>query len=337
MKSPTLLEDLPNELLEEIFDHMRLSDVFYTFYHLNRRFHQLSINLQHYKFVSYSPEDTIDPYLMNFPLKISTLVVAHSKRLILPFNYQNFVNVEHLILRNPTREQWNQIDRHNFPNLKTLHLVDSVFTYRTEHLCCVVFSNEFPFLTKCSLPFVADASVSLWKTSSSLTSVTAAFWDLSVFYQILKSCPNLIYFKIRIKGNYDQQSLVSSPLRQKHIGLRYFVLRPSKSIKLNVIDAFLHVLPKLEYFSLKSNDLQGSSISPAVLASILEQRTPELRRVRIDLTLNKTVCDSSFHPINFYLFKRFDLYREEHKPPRLIINQQCWNNFLSFQIFQTRE
>lgn len=312
-------EDLPNEIFHELFEYFSIYELYRTFTRLNSRMNSLIQYFRFHQIILHSLEDIDLPVHRYFLPNVSTLIINHSKQFLQP-TQSVFPSIRCLILCKPTREQWNAIQPNLFPSLQRLYLINSVFAYRTEQLCQLIFSNQFSSLSMCSLPFVAYEEHYHWTISPVLQSLTISVWDIRVYKQILDSCPNLIRLKIQITGGtIDDGGFSLSDICVKHSLLQSLTLHSVKSISCELIDWILSFVPNLTELMIHVTDQRTSYIPLNRLASIFRDRTSRLNQLKIDVTIPESLCAKDKLNSNYPLFQLSRIQSAPLRPSRLII------------------
>jgi len=311
-------EQLPNEIFYELFEYLNIYELYKIFSRLNSRIDSLITNYKYLQIILDSFEDLDHPINRYFLPNVKTLIINHSKKFFDPIK-SLFLSLRCLILCRPTREQWNSIYPVVFPNLERLYLINSTFAYRTEQLCCLIFSIGFSFLHTCSLPRVSYEDNNQWTCSPCLQSLQINIWDIRVYTQILDTCPNLLRLKIELGGGNNQEKFSLLNSNKKYSTLRYLALHSSNPITCEFIDSILSFVPNLEHFLLNADHQRPSYIPVDTLASIFENRTPKLNRININITLPKNLCCQEKINTKYLLFKSFKIQSELIRPSRLII------------------
>ena len=319
MNSQMTFEDLPNEVITEVFEYFTFDELCQTFSSLTRRLDALLCNDQHRQIILQKPKDCAHHLGRSLLPKRLTVSVAHSKKFFEPEESSLLENIHCLILEQPTREQWDSIQPGLFPNLTRLHLINSVFTYRTEELCRLIFSNAFPHLTTCTLSHVHYELNHQWTISLHLLSLHIYTWDVRVYSQVLLACPNLFRFTLELTRDNNEHIRSLFATTKTHLQLRQLILRPSSPITIELIDALLSFVPNLDYLSLKANHRQSSCIPVPTFVSVLEHRVPRLARVRIHLTLPDELCSSIRVHTTYPLFKDLELHSTLNGPSTLFV------------------
>jgi hypothetical protein len=311
-------EQLPNEIFHELFEYFDIYDLYKIFSHLNSRINSLIKNFKYHQIILDSFEDIYRPRNRFLLPETKTLIINHSKNFFDPINFI-FSSIRCLILCQPTREQWNSIQPSFFPYLERLYLNNTIFAYRTEQFCQLIFSNQFRFLHTCSLPRVSYEENNQWTCSPCLQSLEINIWDIRVYTQILDACPNLIRFKIEISGGNSQETFQLLNSNKQCLTLRYLALRSSNPITCEFIDSILSFVPNLEHFLLHANHQKPSYVPIDKLASIFENRIPKLHRININISLPETLCYQEKMNIKYLLFKSYKIKPVLIRPARLII------------------
>lgn len=252
MNDKLTLESLPNEVFQELFEYFDTYELYKIFSALNFRIDSLITNFKYLQVILDTP-DAID-YAVNryFLPKTQILIINHTKSLCDPINVKLLSHIRSLTLCQPTREQWNSIQPSLFPYLERLHIMNSRFAYRTERLCQLVFSNEFPNLYSCSLPHVAYESNNRWSHSFNIRSLEINIWDIRVYTRILAACPNINRLRMQINGGHTQENILLTNLIERHSALRQLAIYLSSPTTCDFIDSVLSFVPNLAYFLLAS-------------------------------------------------------------------------------------
>lgn len=311
-------EDLPNEIFHELFEYFSIYELYRTFTRLNSRIDSLIKNFRFLQIILHSLDDFDQPVHRYFLPKVNTLIINHSKTFFDPIK-TILPSIRCLILCKPTREQWNAIQPDLFPSLRRLYLINSVFVYQTEQLCRLIFSDRFPVLSLCSLPFVAYEEQNQWTSSPALQSLNISLWDIRVYKQILYSCPNLIRLKIQITGGTNPEQLIMSDTDRKHSNLQSFTLRSVKSITCELIDSMLFFVPHLTQLIINVTDQRTSFIPLNRLANIFYDRISMLNDLKIDITIPKRLYSEEKLNSNYPLFQTLRIESDLIGPARLII------------------
>src|SRR5579871_6114320 len=111
------LEDLPNELLIDIFKYIDVRTLYCSFYNLNYRFNILLKSLTQLCLVLWSLKDN-DNYDDLFASRVHTLVVHND----VSFTLSRYINVRHIVLYNSKHDQISQIMNEGF-HLERISLI----------------------------------------------------------------------------------------------------------------------------------------------------------------------------------------------------------------------
>ena len=322
----TTFEELPNDIIYDLFEYFTVDELNHSFFSLNRRYDSLLSQCQHLQLVLCNPDDIQYRVRKDFILEhVSKLVVEHSKTFHQTIDPKLLANIRCLVLAKPTRQQWDFIDGSLFPNLQRLHLMDSVFTYRTEKICQNVFSSTFSYLYSCSLSHVPFEETNLWQTSLSLRVLEVNVMDTRVYGRILTSCPNLLKLKIRLRENYDVKSMPALTSIHEHRHLRILCLVPMNPINCDFIDYFLRFVPNLESFALRTMDSRPSYVPMTTLNDLLDHRTPRLKRIQLRLSIaDELRRNERLMKTDHRLLREREVRFNLHQPWSLIISSSCW-------------
>ncbi|CAF1142469.1 unnamed protein product [Rotaria sordida] len=241
----SLLEDLPNEILMNIFQHFDARDLFRTFYNLNFRFNQLLQSLNYlsltiFKFDSneMNDYDIFTPY-------IYTLVIDYA----VDIDLNHFINLHRLTLLSPTSNQLKQIVFNNLSCLEHLSIgyEHFLFSYYIPELCQKIFSNGFPCLKSCSIfePRILEI-IPYFIQTTQLCILKMDNIDLLAYKHILTLCPNLYLFQFTMLNQHEEINYIEPHLKLKKLIIKFQSL--IKSISDCAMNHYLSCVPNLEQF-----------------------------------------------------------------------------------------
>lgn len=221
--SVSRLEDLPNEILSEIFQYIKVKDLFGSFYNLNLRLNTVLECLDNlYLYLSTTDCNQIQRY---------NAIAAYIQILFIYGNAQlhlkHFTNIRHLILLQASDELLEQLDINQLSCLE--HLV-IILSNRREETCKVyiwnqIFCNDFPYLKSCCMHKMGFLwTNSPWRQISSLRILKIGDIDLLSYQSILSSCPNLCSFKFTrvLSSNKPIQTVQHMNLKKLIIVIPWF-------------------------------------------------------------------------------------------------------------------
>jgi hypothetical protein len=240
----TLFEDLPNELIIEIFDYTKISDLSNGFWNLNQRFNQLVRSLR-YLSLNLTKNQTYESYF--FAQQIIRLVIVTLDQI----DFIRFSNLRTLIINWGNEYHLKEIRSEILPNLIYLSLPIS-FDYQLKHqLTSEIFSNRFTSLRyvdlgKISMPIV----ISNWSQSPSIRSIRIISLNINIIPLILHSCSQLIHFEVRICGenNFD---LLSLPIIFNHPLKQFSFIQPQISKFVFNLNNIFYLIPNLKRINLQ--------------------------------------------------------------------------------------
>ncbi|CAF1006936.1 unnamed protein product [Adineta ricciae] len=326
------LEELPNEILHELFEYFDIYELYKIFSKLNSRFDGLLKSFPHLQLILHSSDDFDHPVHRYLLLSIKTLVINHSKDLCNSSIIQSLSHIRCLILCQPTRQQWNAIIPEDFPHLERLYLINSRFAYRTEQLCQLIFSNSFPSLCSCSLPHISYEPENLWTKSYRLRSLQASIWDIRVYMQILYTCPNLSHLKISLGGAAQTDDFPFDSNTFSHSALQNLVFHHSKPITCQFMDSLLSCTPNLDHFSFRVDHYRPSHVSVNDLAHILQHRVPKLRSIRFDMVVPHNLAYSDEMQTKHQLFRSLKVQMEVDQLTRSRLLIREWNKKMNVRM-----
>lgn len=286
---PCRLEDLPNELILQLFKYFSTREIFGSFFYLNFRFDSLIRSL---RFLSYSTDvknDDLDHRCFPF---IRTLII----KTIFPYSFQSFPNLHRLILDYLTEDFISQINHFNLPHLDYLSITHRVHPFYIDDLHAKIFSNTFPNLTHASISRIRLPAIT--SQTFSIRSLYLNEINHSIYLAILQACPNLysLRVKLSIESKISSNNVVHRNLKRLMINMNADHWPWNDQYLPN----YLQCLPNLEQFHLTrsiSNRYSTTSIIPALqeyqwLSSILQSSHWMLfNRFQFDLHLNRVLSD----------------------------------------------
>jgi len=322
---PYQFEHLPNEILLEIFDYIRLNDLIRAFYNLNNRFNSILFSSNIHLRILYPndiEENNInEKILTDFIINqrfISRLQLTHNKAI----PDQKFINLSHirsLILDTPTLTLIEQITPEKLPRLEYLRIGYISAKISLTKLHHDIFSNAFPLLRKCSLNNITDNN--LWTGSPSIRSL--GIWSDNpriVVERILFGLINLIFLHVFLTWQ-EKSAILDKKIIQQHSNLKYLKLYLNGLWTLDKLDSLLAYTPTVinlslysSYFDLHMRDFQWNFQE---LAYIFLCRLPNLFHFDCELIFKKfksfdfnqiSSLHSCFHRIQYEIYSDDDLY-----------------------------
>jgi len=240
----TLLEDLPNELIIEIFDYTKINDLLFSFWNLNKRFNKLIHSLKYLSLILTRKNEIYKNIL--FPEQIIRIVIVTLDNI----NLNSFNNLRTLILNWGNEYHLKQIHSNILPNLIYLSISISFDYQSTKQLASEVFSNQFTSLRYVDLGKIDMPNFFSWSQSPSLRSVIITSPNINIIPLILYSCSQLTHFKIRIINEHilDISSLpiiINHPLKQ------FCFIQSQPSIFIFDIINILYLIPNIKRLDLR--------------------------------------------------------------------------------------
>jgi hypothetical protein len=238
------LEDLPNELLLDIFTYLSVNDLHDGFFNLNYRFNNLILSCDN---LSLIVDENIDPLLIKlFRFKITHLTIDTFNK----FDLEQFCNLHSLIIVNRNLNNIIPIRPEIFPNLVNLSfLLESDFEVPLD-LIPNVFSNRFSNLGSVNLGRIDKPLLNSWSISPSLKFVSIRCNNSKIVIDILSSCPNLVDLELHILYN-PIKIRYSSPLFI-HPLKRFTLWSDQLELSLDLIDDLLISIPNIKRLYLQT-------------------------------------------------------------------------------------
>jgi hypothetical protein len=308
-------ELFPDELFFELFEYIPINDLYRAFFGLNKRIDTILRNLSNLFAVWTTNSD--DKVIDIFSTCISRLVIWRGGYL----NLNRFNKLRSLKLALPSIEQCNEIQ----PSLTLEHLhIESLVNPNiiTDQLSNLLLTNSFPRLRTCRIDEIKFDKDNIQPIPSLYSLITRTQQVEKVF----SLCPMLIYLRLNLKDNIDENILLNPHLNLRHLELGIY----STELKLFTIDLILSLTPNLTRFILDGpcNPPVQNKIDIHSLASVLIRRLSKLRFIRISLPVNDNHLNSKdfqnekdllqkLHPLfNQIIFRP----RSHYAPGRLLIS-----------------
>ena len=231
-------EDLPNELLLDLFEYIDARDLYHGFWLLNQRINELIQSLTN---LSLTCERNESPLIALFANRITRLVV----KTWYETDLCQFPYLQSLVLYYPNSDQMRQIQSDCLPNLVHLSVEDVPMLSLLPDFTQTIFSNGLPSLRHVRLGDTVTSYSWGWSQSPSLTSVSINCRDPTLAAFILVSSPNLRSLQVRLL--FDAVPIFhSSPSPIDH-PLKRFILRdPYHILVVNHVCTFLTWMPNVQ-------------------------------------------------------------------------------------------
>lgn len=242
-KVKSRLEDLPNELLTDIFKLLDGRNLFRAFYNLNSRLNHLLKSFQYLQLIFHvDPTNISKPNDEIFPFYIHTLIVKSW----FDFNLKYFPNVRYLKLNDPLPNLLEQVKSNIMPHLEYLSISYKYNMYEIDLLHKRIFSNHFIYLKSYEYSFEKDTLMTILDStrSPSIHLLKIEFIDLSVYKTILSTCPNLCFFKFWLLPSNGLMTNI-----QLHNNLKRMIIELKHSewfIEDNLINEYFSCVPNLK-------------------------------------------------------------------------------------------
>jgi hypothetical protein len=288
-------EDLPNEILTDIFKNLDARHLFRAFYNLNYRLNQL-IQSFHYLELHFHMDSINLPKSNDeiFSYYVHTLIVDPW----INFNLKHFPNIHRLRLDSVLPQVLEQLKPDIMPYLEHLSVLYVYNMYEMGLLHERIFSNRFINLKSCEL-FEKQALMTIpnWTQSPSINILKTDFINSTTYQTILSACPNLYFFQ------FSMFSLNEIPKNiQLHKNLKQMIIEFRESNWFydddNILSVFLACVPNLEKLQIHrriySKNLKDHIENYDWLVSIINYRLPLLRKFKFYFHLldNKTIDEN---------------------------------------------
>lgn len=240
---PSVFEDLPNEILFEIFEYTQLIDLAQGFWDLNQRLNRLIRSLQ---FLSLRLTQSRTYESIFFAQQIIRLVIVTLDRITL----QIFPNLRTLIINWGQDDHLKEIRSEFLPNLVYLSLPLTFNPSSTVALTTEVFSNRFTQLRYVDLGRICLPLHSSWSQSPSLRSIKLVCLNINIIPRILRACLQLTHLQARIHGEHELD-LSSLPILINH-PLKHFIFhQPTTSTFVFDLTQIFSLTPNIQRLDLR--------------------------------------------------------------------------------------
>lgn len=209
----TQFENLPDDLIEQIFLYLSVVDSFEKFSSLNRRFEKILRSMRN---LSVSTEFNVDSMkiLQFFADRITKLRI----RTFSPIDFSFLPNLKFLQIEAPFVEILDDVRADFNPKLEVLRLSTPFHRVLTEKTLNKFFSNKFSFLKNLEFRLVENFPRSIKFLPVSVRFLTLTSIEPDLFYRILRFFPNLFSLKIKFyasKTNFRSNSVapLNHPLK----------------------------------------------------------------------------------------------------------------------------
>ncbi|CAM4873815.1 unnamed protein product [Rotaria socialis] len=322
---PYKFENLPNEILLEIFDYVHLNDLIRAFYNLNYRLNSILFSSNTHLYIVF-PDDIIGnsthkKILLDFIRRqryIARLRLSNDGPL-LEHEFIRFPYIRSLILDIPTSKHIEMVSPKQFPRLEYLRVGYASATVQLNKLHQHIFSNGFPLLKKCSLNNIGEYQS--WTGSPSIYSL--GIWSNDprlVIQRVLCASMYLISFHLFLKWP-STYSILQDQIIPQHTHLKYLKLHLSGLWTLEKLDSFLAYIPTVKILDLSSSYFDSLMIyfqwNFKELSYIFSCRLPNLSHFdcefifqnwkKIDLEEIPSL-HSCFNCINYEIYADDDLF-----------------------------
>ncbi|CAM4770990.1 unnamed protein product [Rotaria magnacalcarata] len=252
-----IFENLPNEILLEIFDYIHLNDLIRAFYNLNYRLNSILFSSNTHLYIVF-PDDIIEnsthkKILLNFIRRQKYIARLRLSNVgpLLEHEFIRFPYIRSLILDIPTSEHIEMVSPKRFPRLEYLRVGYASATAQLNKLHQHIFSNGFPLLKKCSLNNIGEYQS--WTGSPSIYSL--GIWSNDpclVIERVLYASMYLISFHLFLKWP-SAYSILQDQIISQHTHLKYLKLHLSGLWTLEKLDSFLAYIPTVKILDLSSS------------------------------------------------------------------------------------
>lgn len=278
-KHPSHFEDLPNELLADIFKNLDARDLFKAFSNLNARLNQLMQSFEYLQLTFHlQTSNAVKTNDELFPYHVHTLTVDPW----INFNLHRFDRVRRLTLNSPLPHLLEQLKPELLPSLEHLSVTYLFNMYEIVLLHDKIFSNRFPHLISCELLEKETLmTIQHWQTSPAIRILKIHLIDVHIFQVIISACPNLCSL------SFEMNTLDVPNLQQVHLNLKYLTVELRDSDWCHddrILSGLLACVPNVRRLEIHRRhyhtDIETRLEGYDWLASILASRLSSLRHFK---------------------------------------------------------
>jgi hypothetical protein len=290
----THFENLPNELMYEIFYYLDALKLYQAFFGLNSRINNILDSIPNISFQPNSIEDANDPFIDRFAQRVVHLTIPRPN-FIEATRFPNVHSLEFFDYLSP--KQITHVRHKHFRHLVYLRMCYMEDSESKSAFFQMLFSNEFPSLRKCILDEITlpDSNYQ-WSSSPSLCTLIVSRFSLPAYLYILNFCSNLTHLHWTTIG-YADEDIQPIPVQHTQLQRLYF-----RTINIGNIETILKCVPNLKRLYIVSDWSRGNNCLPLnfqQLARLLIRYVPCLHRFDCD-TMERNPVDTDtirgYHP-----------------------------------------
>jgi hypothetical protein len=238
----TRFEQLPNELLLNIFIYFDIRNLFHSFWGVNDRFNNLLHAVNNLSFIMEKNESLL---IEIFARQINRLKIMTPQ----PIDFSQFSNLHTLELTRACVIQMEQIRSDIMPNLVNLSISTPFYISLPLELIKEIFSNDFRLLHQANLNRLDHFPTSWQFQSLSLHSLHITCADAKVISQVLTACPNLFSFHVTFFGQ-NRHILPPSSSSYNHLLEEFSLYDPYHKLTFDTIQILFLYVPNVKYLFL---------------------------------------------------------------------------------------
>ena len=240
----TRFEDLPNELLVDIFSYFDVPNLYSTFWSLNRRLNNVLASLRN---LSLRIDETQSDCIETFAEQVSRLKISDTS---MPIDLSKFFNLRSLELERASKYLLKQICSDLIPSLNFLSISTPFYISLPSKLIDEIFSERFSSLHDVHLGRVDRFQTFSNYRSTSLRRLSLTCIDPNLICQILFICPALVSFHVRFSG--QNQHILSPMLSYSKHPLKEFYLEdPYHKLNFQTLKTLFLYIINVERFVLQ--------------------------------------------------------------------------------------
>ncbi|UJR14526.1 hypothetical protein I4U23_001522 [Adineta vaga] len=236
-------EDLPNEIILDLFVYFDLFNLYQSFWGINQRLNTLLRSLTNHCLII----DKEEPFFTEiFARQIFHLKVETSTSIDLT----KFSNLQTLELCQANGYQLEQIRSVLMPNLINLNIHTPFHISLPLETLREIFSTDFRFLRHATLNRLDTFQISPRFQSLSLQTLRITCTHANVIIQLLSACPNLSDFHITFFGQ-NHHILPPSSSSSDHPLEKFFLDDLYHRLSYETIQILLRYIPNVKYLFLR--------------------------------------------------------------------------------------
>ncbi len=287
------LEDLPVEILIEIFQYLSVHELYFSFSYLNTRLNSIIKSLPNLILITTSHYDPVFSFFHSFDA-VQIHLNDPTSSWLFQYDFSYFIDIRSFIISSINAcafrysQPIEQIDTFICPDLCP-QLRSLRTAYYSQKLVDWIFTGAFSHLEICHLYNRRHTMITLPSTTNNalqdLRQLTIHRRETCEFEQILLQCPNLTYFEFSCNNSLPRFVQLNSP----YLSLKRLRLSRLENFLFHngQFDSLLCLFPNLHVFNLMVDNSfrHTETIDFNKIAHCLYQRLPRLTVLELRISM----------------------------------------------------